>query len=128
MSLPDNDAQGGVVIIGGGIIGMSTAYSLALDLKEAAKSSIPHDSRRLEPKITVIESSDRLCPAASSQATGGLGDFGFGNNKTAGKAGVGWLSYKMHVDMAAKNNGEKEYGFGPQVFHSAVVCVALFTF
>ena len=40
-----------------------------------------------------------------SQAIGGLGDSGFGNNRTVGKAGVGSLSYNMHVDMAAKYSG-----------------------
>ena len=124
MSLENNGAQERIIIIGAGIIGPSTAYSLALDLKVAAHSSTRH-SCRCVPKITVVESSHYLCPAASSQATGGLGDPGFGNNRTADKAGVGSLSYKMHVDMAAKYIGKQAYCFGLQVFRSAVVCDAL---
>ncbi|KAF2872844.1 hypothetical protein BDV95DRAFT_605434 [Massariosphaeria phaeospora] len=89
------EQQDGVVIIGGGIIGLSTAYSLALALQ---------NGRRPMPRITIIESSDRLCPAASSQATGGLGDFG--DNHT-GFGGIISLTYQMHVDMAAQYNGEE---------------------
>ena len=122
MSLDNNGFPDGVIIIGGGIIGLSTAYSLALDLKEAAQSS-PQQDRRNVPNITLVESSDRLCPAASSQATGGLGDFGFGTDRSAGVAGVGSLSYEMHVDMAAKYNGEERYGFGRQVFAADHVSV-----
>ncbi|KAF2115820.1 hypothetical protein BDV96DRAFT_599379 [Lophiotrema nucula] len=110
-----NNVQDGVVIIGGGIIGLSTAYSLALALNETVRTSKAQHRRRI-PKITIVESSDRLCPAASSQATGGLGDFGFGENKT-GVAGVSSLSYKMHVEMAAKYNGEEVYGFGEQLVY-----------
>lgn len=114
ISLDNSGLQDGVIIIGGGIVGLSTAYSLALDLKEAAQSSAQQNPHNV-PRITLVESSDRLCPAASSQATGGLGDFGFGTNKSAGVAGVGSLSYKMHMDMAAKYNGEECYGFSRQV-------------
>lgn len=109
VGLENDEVQDGVVIIGGGIMGLSTAYSLALALNEAASSK--PENRRNVPKITIIESSDRLCPAASSHATGGLGDFGY----TAGVSGVGSLSYKMHVEMAARYNGRKAYGFSEQV-------------
>jgi glycine/D-amino acid oxidase-like deaminating enzyme len=107
----------GVVIIGGGLIGLSTAYSLALTLNESSKP----DNRCHMPKFTIIESSDRLCPAASSQATGGIGDFGFGSGNT-GVAGVGSLSFKMHVDMAAKYNGREAYGFVEQVISPYIAC------
>ena len=114
MSQQESSAQEGVVIIGGGIIGLSTAYSIAHDMQKAVQCSTQQPYRPV-PKITLVESSDRLCPAASSQATGGIGDYGFGPDKTAGKSGVGWLSYKMHVEMAAKHNGEELYGFSQQV-------------
>jgi L-2-hydroxyglutarate oxidase LhgO len=106
-AMQSNGAEGRdrVVIIGGGIVGLSTAYSLALARKEQLRNS---------PHITVIESSDKLCPAASSQATGGLGDFGNGNGKT-GVAGVSTLSYEIHVQLAKDFNGAERYGFGRQV-------------
>jgi glycine/D-amino acid oxidase-like deaminating enzyme len=103
----------GVVVIAGGIIGLSTAYSLALSLQEMAQDFTPDQHSRL-PKITVVESSERLCPAASSQATGGLGDFGFGENKT-GVAGVSSLSYKVYVELAETCTGRGRYGFGRHV-------------
>jgi glycine/D-amino acid oxidase-like deaminating enzyme len=76
----------GVVVIGGGIIGLLTAYSLALSPQDMAQD-FTSDQRSQLPKITVVESSDRLCPAASSQATTRLCDFGFGEPET-GVAGV----------------------------------------
>lgn len=120
VNLEKNELYEEVVIIGGGIIGLSTAYSLALDVEESRKRS-SHNERDRLPKITVVESSDRLCPAASSQATGGLGDFGLGSNKSAGKAGVGSLSYRMHVDIAARYNGEEAYGFAQQASNPAMI-------
>ena len=113
LSMNTHTNQDGIVIIGGGVIGLSTAYSLALSLQEIAKD-LTLDQRSRLPNITVVESSDRLCPAASSKATGGLGDFGFDNGPT-GLADLALLSYEMHKEMAQKYNGEKRYGFSSQV-------------
>ena len=66
-----------------------------------------------------------MCPAASSHAIGGLGDFGFGSNRLVGKTGLGSLSYRKHVDMAKRYNGEEVYGFGQQVLASVVPCITL---
>ena len=103
----------GVAIIGGGVIGLSTAYFLALSHREDARltSSAPGNQR---PQITIIESSDRLCPAASSQATGSLGSSQGKESKT-GRAGLVCLSYRLQVRLAEQYNGKDEYGWSDQV-------------
>ncbi|KAF2650298.1 nucleotide-binding domain-containing protein, partial [Lophiostoma macrostomum CBS 122681] len=98
------------VIIGGGVVGLSTAYSLALALKDASAS----DSSAI-PMITVIEPSNEISPAASTHATGGIGDFGSKSNPSV--ASVAKLSYNMHVKMAAEHNGAEKYGFSEQVIY-----------
>lgn len=106
-----------IVIIGGGVIGLSTAYSLALDIKSAGETLA--SSGNAKPKITVIESSNEVCPAASSHATGVIGDFG---SKFRPKlAGLQKLSYDMHVNWAEDFDGAKNYGFTRQVGRSACV-------
>jgi len=60
------------VILGAGVIGLATAYQLALAHRKTANTtSKPHS------RIVVIERAAHISPAASGQATGGLGDFGF---------------------------------------------------
>ena len=125
MSQESNSLREGMVIIGGGIIDLSSACSLALDLEEAAQSSTQHACRLL-PKITIVESSDRLYPVASCPATSGLGSFGFGNDRMPGKAVVASLSYKMHFEMAAKYKGEELYGFGRQLLTPAVANITFY--
>ena len=100
-----------IVIIGGGVIGLSTAYSLAIDLKAAVDNLSSVDGPR--PRITVIESSNEICPAASSHATGGLGDFG--SKSRPSLAGLQKLSYNMHLKWAEDFNGAEKYGFTRQV-------------
>jgi uncharacterized protein with NAD-binding domain and iron-sulfur cluster len=106
------NSESGIVIIGGGIIGLATAYNLAITLKKASKSAKPQDPQPV-PKITVIESSDRLCPGASTQATGCVGDSGSTNN--VGLDGTVSLSYNMLFDMARKYNGADAFGWSEQV-------------
>ncbi|KAL3458998.1 FAD dependent oxidoreductase [Aspergillus heterothallicus] len=86
------------VILGAGVIGLSTAYYLALALNG---TSAP------KPPIVVIEPSHDVCPAASGEATGGLGDFGFSNTTSP----LGELSYSLHKALAATYGGTRQYGF-----------------
>jgi hypothetical protein len=91
----------GVVILGAGVIGLSTAYYLALSLNEngTANNSLP--------PIVVVDPSKHICPGASSQATGGLGDFGFGPRTSA----LGAFSYNLHKELALEHNGRETYAF-----------------
>jgi len=58
-------AQGPTVILGGGIIGLSTAYHLALALRDQ------------NTPILVADPSSAICSGASGQCEGALGGFGF---------------------------------------------------
>ncbi|PGH04387.1 hypothetical protein GX51_03546 [Blastomyces parvus] len=91
------------VVIGAGVIGLSTAYYLALALNKTA-SYMPPSS---EPDIVVIDSSHDICPGASGKATGSLGDFGFGSETAL----LGTLSYQLHKELASKYNGGEIYEF-----------------
>ncbi|OJD24453.1 hypothetical protein ACJ73_04189 [Blastomyces percursus] len=91
------------VIIGAGILGLSTAYYLAIALNETV-SYMPPSS---EPDIVVIDSSRDICSSASGEATGRLGDFGFRFET----APLGTLSYKLHKELALKYNGREIYNF-----------------
>ncbi|KAL3479804.1 FAD dependent oxidoreductase [Aspergillus californicus] len=87
----------GTVILGAGVVGLSTAYYLALALNESAP----------RPPIVVIEPSQDVCPGASGEATGGLGDFGFSAQTSA----LGSLSYSLHQQLASTYQGRDRYGF-----------------
>jgi hypothetical protein len=93
----------GIVILGAGVIGLSTAYYVALSLNEA--SLLPPSSSRVP--VVVIEPSNDICPGASGEATGGLGDFGFSLQTSP----LGRLSYSLHNGLASKYGGREKYGF-----------------
>ncbi|KAL4860968.1 FAD dependent oxidoreductase [Aspergillus spectabilis] len=95
--VPEPPAES-TVILGAGVIGLSTAYYLALALNETTT---------FKPPIVVIEPSHDVCPAASGEATGGLGDFGF----SAQTSPLGSLSYSLHQTLAAAYGGTEQYGF-----------------
>lgn len=96
MSLPDREIiSSDTVVFGAGVIGLSTAYYLALAVQNTAKA-----------KIVVVEPSAHIAPAASGQATGGLGNFGFGPET----AELGSLSYALFQDLAGKA-GREQFGF-----------------
>lgn len=97
--------QDTTVILGAGIIGLSTAYYLALALKESSTASLP-----CQPKVVVVEPSHDICPGASSGATGGLGDFGFSDAVSL----LGDFSYSLHKDLALTYQGRKNWGFRDQ--------------
>jgi len=89
------------VILGAGVVGLATAYQLALAHQEAASAT-----SRPPGKIIVIERAAHISPAASGQATGGLGDFGF----ASGVTDLGALSYRL-IQEVALANGMEEFGF-----------------
>jgi hypothetical protein len=91
------------VILGAGVIGLSTAYYLALTLNE----SVSQFPRLSNASIVVVDPSHVVCPGASGTATGGLGDFGF----SPVTAPLGVLSYTLHKGLASKFGGEHRYGF-----------------
>lgn len=91
-------SQNSTVILGAGVIGLSTAYYLA-----TSQRNTPHS-------IFVVDPAHEQCVAASGQATGGLGSFGF-SPETAPLAN---FSYKLHQQLAAENNGRNLYGFSQQ--------------
>ncbi|RYO48297.1 hypothetical protein AA0116_g12661 [Alternaria tenuissima] len=96
--LPKTDT----VIVGAGVIGLATAFQLVLAHTETAgaKSTLPGGT------IVVVERAAHICPAASGQATGGLGDFGF----STGVADLGILSYDL-LQKVAFPGGPAEFGF-----------------
>jgi glycine/D-amino acid oxidase-like deaminating enzyme len=86
------------IIVGGGVIGFSTAYYLALSRAENTGE---------QDCIYIVDSSAELFAGASGQATGVLGDYGFSPEA----APLGVLSYNLHKQLAAENNGRETYGF-----------------
>ncbi|CAN9168150.1 unnamed protein product [Alternaria alternata] len=93
----DEYERSSTVILGAGVIGLATAYQLALTGK--ANSTYPG-------RIIVVESATHISPSASGQATGGLGNFGF----ATGVADLGVLSYDLFQKVAFPS-GPEEFGF-----------------
>ena len=88
---PDSSA---VVIIGGGIIGFSTAYYL---------SSIRKNGR----SITVVDNASLLYAGASGKANGILGDYGFKPEAEP----LGKLSWELHRQLASQHRGRAAWGY-----------------
>ncbi|KAI4668824.1 uncharacterized protein J4E78_002652 [Alternaria triticimaculans] len=109
---PQRDVLKGddTVILGAGVIGLATAYQLALAHRKTVNAtSSPHG------KIIVVERAGHISPAASGQATGGLGDFGF----ASGVADLGALSYRLFQELALAN-GVKEFGFSESMIYRII--------
>ncbi|KAF2494533.1 hypothetical protein BU16DRAFT_573004 [Lophium mytilinum] len=83
--------RGDTITLGAGAIGLSTAYYLALALKE----TVPHFISR--PSIVVVEPSHNVCPGASGEFTE--------------TSSLGVLSYCLHEELASKFRGRNRYGF-----------------
>ena len=109
---PQRDLLNGddTVILGAGVIGLATAYQLALAHRETANATT-----RLHGRIIVVERAAHISPAASGQATGGLGDFGF----ASGVADLGALSYRLFQELALAN-GVKEFGFSESTIYRII--------
>jgi glycine/D-amino acid oxidase-like deaminating enzyme len=90
------------VILGGGIIGLSTAYYLSLSTNQ---------------KIYIVDSSSELLASASGYAGGFLAEDWF----SAPVASLGALSFKLHRELAREHDGMRRWGYsGSHVFSLSV--------
>ena len=85
------------VIVGGGIIGFSTAFYLAETRRKAGQ---PVD-------ITVVDTAPVLFAGASGGAAGVLGDYGFKPEADP----LGLLSWELLKQLAKDYDGRKAWGF-----------------
>ncbi len=83
-----------VVVVGGGIIGLSTAYYLSL-------------ARKSGRSITVLDSASVLFAGASGKANGMLGDYGFKPEADS----LGKLSWNLHRQLARMHKGRAVWGY-----------------
>lgn len=96
------------VILGGGIIGLSTAYYLSL--------SRPHNKDE-NPPIHVIDSASSLLLSASGYAGGFVAEDWFAQPS----ASLGALSFKLHRELAEKHDGPKRWGYaGSHVYSLSI--------
>ena len=83
-----------VVIIGGGIIGFSTAYYLS-------------QARKSGHSITIVDHASILFAGASGKANGILGDYGFKPEAEH----LGKLSWELHRQLASLKGGRALWGY-----------------
>ncbi|TFY52584.1 hypothetical protein EVJ58_g9934 [Rhodofomes roseus] len=92
------------VVLGGGIIGLSTAYYLAQLSRESGT----------EHAIHIVEPCPQLFSSASGKAGGFLAKDWF--NPTM--APLGDLSFRLHRELAEKHNGRARWGYSPSISYS----------
>ncbi|KAF2865903.1 FAD dependent oxidoreductase-like protein superfamily [Massariosphaeria phaeospora] len=90
------------VILGSGIIGLSTAYFLSQSGKTAPQS------------IHLIDTSPKLFHCASGLAGGFLASDWFAPSV----APLGALSFRLHNELADKNNGRRTWGYSQSTANS----------
>ncbi|KIW20300.1 hypothetical protein PV08_00875 [Exophiala spinifera] len=96
----------GTVIIGGGIIGLSTAYYLSLS-RPATE----------EAPIHIVESAPMLLASASGYAGGFLASDWF----SPAVSSLGALSFRLHRELAEKHDGSRKWGYaGSHVYSLSV--------
>ena len=94
------------VIIGGGIIGLSTAYYLCRSQSQLAN-----------PSIHIVDSSPALLTSASGYAGGFLALDWF----TPAAASLGALSFRLHRELARENDGQRRWGYaGSHVYSLSI--------
>jgi hypothetical protein len=96
------------VILGAGIIELSTAYHLALAQNEALEQNPPGCSN----SIIVVDPSSAVCKGASGQCEGALGAFGFPPETEP----LAKLSYTLYSDLAAVQGSR--FGYSPLIVHA----------
>ncbi|KAF2241632.1 FAD dependent oxidoreductase-like protein superfamily [Trematosphaeria pertusa] len=90
-----SNAPGNTVILGAGIVGLSTAYFLSQTGNTAPSS------------IHLVDSSPQLFQCASGLAGGFLARDWFAPSN----ASLGALSYRLHKELAEKHNGRTTWGY-----------------
>jgi len=95
------------IILGGGIIGLSTAYYLSLLEPELAASH----------QIHIIDSASNLLLSASGYAGGFLAKDWFNPNVSS----LGELSFRLHKELADANDGSKNWSYMPSIAYSLAI-------
>jgi glycine/D-amino acid oxidase-like deaminating enzyme len=83
-----------IAVIGGGIIGASTAYYLSRD----APANV---------HVTLIEEAANVAPGASGKSGGFLAEDWHGPDT----ADLGRLSYRLHRELAEQHGGQRRWGY-----------------
>jgi len=91
--MPSEDQKKNIVIIGGGIIGCTTAYFLT---RHPSFDPAKHT-------ITLLEAS-KIAGGASGKAGGLLGLWAYPSNIVP-------LSFRLHAELAAEHNGAERWGY-----------------
>lgn len=94
-----------IVILGTGIIGLSTAYYLSL-LSPSPSKSAHHNTT-----IHLVDNSPTLFSSASGQAAGFLARDWF----APALSSLGALSFDLHRQLADEHDGGREWGYRPSV-------------
>lgn len=95
------------IILGGGIIGLSTAYYLSLlDLEYAS-----------ENQIHIVDSASELLLSASGYSGGFLAKDWF----SPASASLGELSFRLHKELADANDGPQHWGYAPSIAYSLAI-------
>jgi len=95
------------IIIGGGIIGLSTAYYLSLLEPELAANH----------QIHIIDSASDLLLSASGYAGGFLAKDWFNPSVSS----LGALSFRLHKELAEANDGSKKWSYMPSIAYSLAI-------
>jgi len=94
------EARNLTIIIGGGIIGLSTAYYLSLFQQDGGD-------------VVIVDGANELLLGASGKANGMLGDYGF----PSGAAELGSLSWRLHKELSEQHSGEERWEYQPTTVH-----------
>ncbi|KAK6347801.1 hypothetical protein TWF718_005626 [Orbilia javanica] len=108
--LSTNPTDPSVIILGAGIIGLSTAYYLS-----SSSPSSFHNHKQVSPQnITLLDTSPTLFACASGRAGGFLAKDWFGPASSK----LGGLSFGLHRQLADANDGKRRWGYGPSNSYS----------
>lgn len=95
------------IILGGGIIGLSTAYYLSLLEPELVANH----------QIHIIDSASELLLSASGYAGGFLAKDWFNPSVSS----LGEASFRLHKELAEANNGSKNWSYMPSIAYSLAI-------